>query len=290
MFHLAAALAICLLAQSTLTTGPVEYLAEGFTFTEGPVWYKGQWLFSDPGADGIHRIDGAPFLAESYNSNGITLDNEGRLIVCEQATRRVVRIGPDGEVIVLAAEYNGKAFNAPNDVIVRSDGRIFFTDPKSLRKDFDSPLGFSGVYTVDPDTRTVTLLADDIKYPNGIALSPDEKTLYIANTSGTEIRAFELAADGSVANPRKFCEVRVPDGMAVDSAGRLWVASSTGISVFDAAGNPVDTIQIKPMPTNCAFGGPDGRTLLVTARTKVAAIPCVDPGLNHTVASDPAKP
>jgi gluconolactonase len=276
--------------QSEWSVGPVEVLAEGFVFTEGPVWHEERWLFSDPGRDGIYELDGSPFLSASGNSNGLLRDRQGRLLICQQAERRVARIEADGSLRVIAAAYDGNPFNAPNDIVERSDGRLFFTDPKPLRADAESPLGFSGVYTVHPDTGDVTLLADDIKYPNGIALSPDERTLYVADTSSTEVRAYDLATDGAISNGRRFCEVRIPDGMAVDQAGRLWVAASGGVAVFTPEGMLLDTIRVRPMPTNCAFGGTDGRTLLITARTVVAAVKTPDPGLGAAVDPSPAKP
>ncbi|PCJ60636.1 MAG: hypothetical protein COA73_08080 [Candidatus Hydrogenedentota bacterium] len=173
---------------------------------------------------------------------------------------------------VLVSEYEGKRLNSTNDVTVRSDGLILFTDPKPLRGAEELPLDFGGVYSFEPETRTLKLLSSSLKFPNGIGLSPDERTLYVSSTTGGNIMAFDLLEDGTVENERVFCDVRIPDGMAVDTEGNIWSSSSGGISVFDASGAFLERIRIPIMPTNCAFGGADGSILYVTARKKVFRI------------------
>ena len=253
---------------SGLSVGPVEPVGEGYTFSEGPLWTsEGIWIFSDVAANTIYTEDRRVVRAHSGGANGLALDRTGRVVACEGSARRVTRLEDDGSVTVLAHGYSGKRFNAPNDLVVRSDGTIFFTDPKSLRKDTESELGFSGVYAITPDGQVV-LLTDEFKYPNGIALSPDEKKLYVSDTTKATIRVFDL--DGTtLRNGREFCSVRIPDGMAVDASGRVWTTSSGGVSVYDETGAHLETIRIPVMPTNCAFGGEDGQTLFVTARKKV---------------------
>ena len=260
-----------ILAQGALVSGPVETLGDDYSFSEGPLWLPGSgWVFSDVAANIIYRVDGSVLRSDSGGANGLAVDAQGRLICCEGAARRVTRLEEDGAVTVLADSYEGERLNAPNDLVVRSDGVVFFTDPESLRKDDPKDLGFSGVYALALDG-TLTLLIDDIKYPNGIGLSPDEKTLYVSDTRGANIRAFDLEGVRAVRG-RVFCDVRIPDGMAVDPKGNVWSAAAGGIAVFDSSGEPLDKIKIPVMPTNCAFGGKDGKTLFVTARKKVFSL------------------
>ena len=253
---------------SGLSVGPVELVGDSYMFSEGPLWTsEGIWIFSDVTANMIYAEDRSVVRTASGGANGLALDRTGHVIACEGSARRVTRLEADGTVTVLARAYSKKRFNSPNDLVIRSDGTIFFTDPKSLRKDEESELGFSGVYAITPDGQVV-LLTDEFKYPNGIALSPDEKKLYVSDTTKAAIHVFDL--DGTtLRNGREFCSVRIPDGMAVDASGRVWSTSSGGVSVYDETGVHLETIRIPVMPTNCAFGGEDGQTLFVTARKKV---------------------
>lgn len=253
--------------------GEIELVADGFQFTEGPLWLpSGALIFSDIPADTIFRGDKTVFRNPSGQSNGLTLDLEGRLIAAEHKNRRVSRTSADGAITVVADRYDGKRFNSPNDVIVRSDGMIFFTDPPyGLEGGLGGPndeLGFSGVYAVDAEGG-VTLLVKDFKKPNGLALSPDEKTLYIADTEARHIRAFDVAKDGALRNGRVLCEIRGPDGMKVDVNGNIWCTGGAGVEVFSASGETLQSIQFPQAPANCTFGDADGKTLYVTARTGV---------------------
>lgn len=254
-------------AAEDLTAGPVEVVSEGYRFTEGPLWLPDNTLiFSDIPADTIYRADKTVFRQPSGKSNGLTLDRQNRLIACEHWNRRVSRTDKDGVVSVVADRYDGKRFNSPNDVVVRSDGLIFFTDPPYGLEDREAELDVAGVYLVKPDGE-VTLLVKDFKKPNGLAFSPDEKVLYIADTEGRHIRAFDVAKDGTLSNDREFCELPGPDGMKVDVRGNIWCTASDGVRVFTPAGDLIQTIVFPQAPANCAFGDADFKTLYVTART-----------------------
>ena len=253
--------------------GEVASVTEGYMFTEGPLYLPdGVLIFSDIPADTIFREDKTVFRKPSGQSNGLTLDREGRLIACEHKNRRVTRTEPDGAITVLAERYEGKKLNSPNDVVVRSDGAIFFTDPPyGLPGGLEGPeaeLTFSGVYMISPEGE-LRLLIEDFHKPNGLAFSPDESTLYIADTEGRHIRAFDVATDGSLAAGRIFAELPGPDGMKVDVEGNVWCTASDGVRVHDPEGNLLETIVFPQAPANCAFGDKDGRTLYVTARTGV---------------------
>jgi gluconolactonase len=256
-------------AGSNLVEGEVETVVEGFQFTEGPVWLpSGELIFSDIPADTIYRADKSVFRKPSGKSNGLTLDREGRLIACEHWNRRVTRTEKDGIITVLADRYDGKRFNSPNDAVVRSDGTIFFTDPPYGLEDRPAELTYSGVYAIRPGGEVV-FLAQDFKKPNGIGLSPDEKTLYVADTEGGHIRAFGVAEDGALSNGRVLGEIPNPDGMAVDRSGNVWCTGSDGVRVFSPEGNLLTTVKLPQGPANCTFGGEDGKTLFVTAQTAV---------------------
>ena len=206
-----AILCICVMAASTAFAldfnAPVEKLAGDFKFTEGPIWVaaKNELLFSDIPANRIVRFkDGKckTFRTPSNNSNGLTLDKQGRLIACEHGSRRVTRTEADGTITVLAERYEGKRLNSPNDVVVKSDGAIYFTDPPYGVRREERELDFQGVYRISPDGKTLTLVAKDFLMPNGLAFTPDEKILYINDTERGHIRAFDVAADGTLQRPR----------------------------------------------------------------------------------------
>ncbi len=256
---------------------PWTAIAEGVTFSEGPVWLPdGSLLFSDIPNSRIHRVsDGgmSVYRAPSGQSNGLTLDLDMRVIACEHEGRRV-SVGRDGEgydaTEALATHYEGKRLNSPNDVVVRSDGRIFFTDPPYGIREEQRELPFNGVYTIGSDGE-LSLLASDFERPNGLALSPDERTLYIADTARLHVRAFDVSEGGVLSGDRIFASMADngrPDGMKVDRDGRLYVAAGT-LQVFDAAGDPLGAIECPQSPANCAWGADDGSTLIITARTAV---------------------
>jgi sugar lactone lactonase YvrE len=257
----------------------VEKVAGGFEFTEGPVWVPdGYLLFSDIPASTIYRwtpgsVSAEVFRAPSGRSNGLTLDREGRLLACEH-DRRLSRTEGDGSVVTLAERYEGKRLNSPNDVVVRSDDSIYFTDPPYglPRQEEGRELDFNGVYRLAPDG-ALTLLDDSFDRPNGLAFSPDERVLYVDDSRRGHIRAFDVQADGMLSNGRVFAELRepgeqgVPDGMKVDVRGNVFCTGPGGIWVLDAAGEPLGVIRVPEVPANLAWGDDDLKTLYITART-----------------------
>jgi gluconolactonase len=269
----------------TLLDGAIEKVAGGFGFTEGPVYVPalGTVLFSDIPNDRIHRLDTSEVFREpSGQSNGLLLDGEERLLAAEHKNRRVTRTEPDGTVTVLAERWEDKRFNSPNDLIVRGDGVVFFTDPPyGLEGGLGGPnadLDFSGVYAILADG-SVKLLINDFQKPNGIALSPDEKTLYVADTDGGHIRAFDVAEDATLSNGRELCKLMFPDGMVIDEEGRLWATGGKSVNVFSPEGELIERIDFPEIPANCTFGGEDRKTLYATARNSVYAVKTKTAGL-----------
>jgi sugar lactone lactonase YvrE len=257
----------------------VEKVAGGFQFTEGPVWDPhGFLLFSDIPANIIYKWTPGASEAEVYrtpsgHSNGLTLDRAGRLLACEH-DRQVSRTERDGTIGTLADRYRGKRLNSPNDIVVRSDGSIYFTDPPYglPRQEEGKELDFNGVYRLVPDG-TLTLLDDSIVRPNGLAFSPDERTLYVDDSAGMHIRAFDVRPDGTLANGRLFAELKeagkegVPDGMKVDVRGNVFCTGPGGIWIFSPGGELLGKIETPEVPANLAWGDADLKTLYITART-----------------------
>jgi gluconolactonase len=259
-----------------------EQVASGFGFTEGPVWCGDYLLFSDIPRNRIIRLDllsdgpeVTTFRRPSGNSNGLTLDRSGRLIVCESTTRRLTRTEIDGSVTVLAERYNEKRLNSPNDVVVRLDGTVYFTDPFYLSGNPPPPeeLDFKGFFSVTPDGE-LHLLADDYIFPNGLAFSPDESVLYVNDTRNSHIRAYEVNDDGSIGNERILIEMKgeepgAPDGMKVDREGTIYCTGPGGIWIISPDGSHLGTINFPEIPANLCWGDKDWKTLYVTARTSV---------------------
>ena len=266
-----------------------ERISGDFQFTEGPVWVpeRAELLFSDIPASRIHRLrDGAieVYRSPSGQANGNTLDPGGRLVTCEHEHRRVSRTEPDGSVVALATRYRGKRLNSPNDVVVRRDGAVYFTDPPYGVRDEARELDFQGVFRIEPgagesEEGALRLVADDFLKPNGLAFSPDERVLYCADTERDHVRVFEVTKDGGLAGGRLFCRVERPDGMRVDVAGNLWIAARTGVKGFDPSGVSVGSIAVAEQPANLAFGDGDRRTLYVTARKGLYRIRVEIPGV-----------
>jgi gluconolactonase len=282
---------------------PIQHLADGFGGpqgpAEGPLWWKegGYLLFSD-----IHnnrRMKHEPgkgaevFLEPTNRANGLTRDLQGRLIACEHDSRRVTRREHDGSITVVANSFQGRRLNRPNDVVVRSDGCIYFTDPwtsPAAPEQWD--LTFAGVYRVTPDLGTLSLLVDDFVLPNGLAFSPDETLLYINDTRRGHIRVFELLPSGMLAKhtDRVFADLRggepgVPDGMKVDVKGNVYCGGAGGIWIMDAIGRKLGRIiHGAPATTNIAFGGDDWRTLYFTSRNHLGAVRVKVPGVPVPVA------
>ena len=269
----------------------IEKLAGGFGFAEGPVWMPGGYLlFSDiphnvirrwqpGGAVSVFR-EKSGFSGERAGlagSNGLTLDKQGRLVVCEHGNRRVSRLEKDGRVTILADRFEGKRLNSPNDAVYKSDGALYFTDPPyGLAKQDDDPakeLKFCGIYRLAGGK--LQLLYQDLTRPNGLAFSPDEKYLYVANSDAARKiwMRFEVRPDGTLANGKVFHDVTsqtadgLPDGMKVDRRGNVYGTGPGGVWVISPEGKHLGTIQPPEVPANCAWGDADGRTLYMTART-----------------------
>ncbi|MBM3215870.1 SMP-30/gluconolactonase/LRE family protein [Candidatus Poribacteria bacterium] len=260
----------------------LERVATGFLFVEGPVWdtKRARLIFSDIPADRQYQwregaTEAALYREPTGNSNGLTIDHAGALLNCEHSGRRVSRLGmDDGSLVPLAARYNGKRLNSPNDLVVHSSGAIYFTDPPYGVRSEDRELNFQGVYRLDPDG-TLTLLADDFDRPNGIALNADETVLFVDDTSRQHVRAFDVGADGSVSNGRVHAEMDpslgpgVPDGLKVDIEGNLYMTGPAGIWVFNASGKPLGVLRVPEVAANLAWGGADKRWLYITASTSL---------------------
>lgn len=260
----------------------VRKLAGDMKFTEGPVWIPrdgGYLIFSDIPADELKRWsekDGlTTFRKPSHNTNGNILDAEGRLISCEHSGRRLSILDGDGTLRTLVDRFEGKAFNSPNDVVIARDGAVYFTDPDYGLRGQPSEIGGNWIYRFDPKTKNLRVLSKDFDKPNGIALSPDGKTLYVADSGKPKhIRAFDVDADGGISNGRVFCTIDkgAPDGIRCDADGRLWSSAGDGVRVFDTIGKLLGTIAVPESPANLCFGGADGKTLFMTARTSLYAI------------------
>jgi gluconolactonase len=268
----------------------VERVATGFRFTEGPIWFAEErcLLFSDIPANRILGLtmDGrvTTFREPSGNSNGLTRDKEGRLIACEHSNRRVTRTEKNGTTTVLAEKYQDKKLNSPNDVVVKGNGWVYFTDPPYGIKPEQQEQPIQGVYLVEPDERRLSMVAHDFEKPNGLAFSPDENKLFINDSARRHIRVFEVADDGSLSNDSLFHDMNVdepgsPDGMKVDLAGRVYCTGPGGVWVFEEDGAHLGTIVTPEKPANCAWGDDDWRSLYISARSSVYKLQFNGPGI-----------
>ena len=265
-----------------------EKLAGGLRFTEGPVWHPdGYLVFSDIPADTIYRYSPArgveAYIKPSRNSNGLTFDKRGRLIACEHGGRQVSAMDGAGQMVGIASTYQGRRLNSPNDVVVHSSGRIFFTDPPYGIQPEEAELDLNGVYRIDSDL-SVVLLASDFQRPNGLAFSPDESVLYVDDSHRRHVRAFDLQPDCSISNDRVLVDMdietpEVPDGMKVDVDGNLYVTGAGGIWVVKPDGTHLGTVALPEQPANLAFGATDYRTLFVTAQTGLYSLAVNVPGV-----------
>jgi len=274
-----------------LETTAAERLATGFVFTEGPLWHPdGFYYFVDVRASMLYRITpGRPHEVvreKTGGGNGTTFDLQGRLVLCEGDNRRVTRQSADGRFEVLVDRFEGKRLNRPNDVVCKSDGSLYFTDPGLRVPLAERELTYAGVYRIAPGG-TVSLVAD-FEYPNGLAFSPDERLLYVANTRWAQyIHVLELDARGQMVRRRIFADMSsdetdgVPDGMKVDVEGRVYCTGPGGTWVFAPDGSRLGIIRTPEVPANLAFGGPDLRTLFFTARTSVYTLRAKVPGQPH---------
>ena len=272
---------------SDLVDGEVETLASGFQFTEGPLWLPdGGLLFQDIKAERTYRLEpGGPprILRESTGAaNGQTFDSLGGIVFCEQNGRRMSRVNRDGSGVATVAEtFEGKRLNSPNDVICSRDGRVLFTDPPyGLPSPQARELPFQGVFRLSADCKAIELLvADDLEKPNGLALSPDERTLYVCDTAKYHVRAFDLDAAGTLdrSSSRVFASMDPgvaggPDGMKVDRGGRVYVAVALGVWVYEADGTALGILSLPKRPSNLAWAGTDARTLAITMIDQVCQV------------------
>jgi gluconolactonase len=252
----------------------IERVSAGHRFTEGPVWSpEGFLLFSDvPNNRILKFVPGKgteTFRENSNGANGNAIDRQGRLYTCESRTRRLVRSGAKGQPAVLAEQWQGKRLNAPNDVVVRRDGHLWFTDPAFGNQADTRELDFYGVYHIPPKG-PMELVARPQGRPNGIALSPDGRILYVANSDEKNIRAYDVDRQGAASNERVVVSNidGVPDGIRTDEKGNLYV-TARGVAIYSPQGRLLHTIELPETPANCAFGDPDLQTLYITARTSV---------------------
>ena len=289
--------------------GPeVEYerLADGFLFTEGPLWdaRHRRLLFSDiPGnliAQWSHAGGASVFRSPSNMSNGLAWDREGRLLCCEHATSRLTRTEADGRVTVLASTFEGKELNSPNDVVVKGDGGIYFTDPSYGRMEYygvsrTPHLGFRGVYRVEPDGRRLALLADDFGQPNGLCFSADERRLFVNDTERGHIRVFDVLDDGTLGKGRVWATLSgagpgAPDGMKIDSEENLYCCGPGGIHVFDRSANCLGIVRVPAGAANFTWGEDDLRSLFITATATLYRIRVRVPGRRtQAAAGEPAR-
>lgn len=279
----------------------VEKCAEGFTWSEGPVWFKDSLVFSDVPENVIFQwkpgqTAAAVFMKPSgmltphpgfkeQGSNGLGVDAQGRLLICQHGERRVARVEKDGTQTALADRFEGKRFNSPNDLALRRNGDICFTDPpyglEGLNKSPIKEMPWNGVYRIAANGK-VSLLIKDLTFPNGIAFSPDERTLYVAVSDGAApvVMAYDVQGDGSVANGRVFLDAKPlagpgrkgnPDGLKVDARGNVWTTGPGGVLVISPAGRHLGTINTGEQTGNCAWGG-DGSTLYICADMFLARV------------------
>ncbi|MFZ2101256.1 MAG: SMP-30/gluconolactonase/LRE family protein [Oricola sp.] len=277
----------------TVPIAEVEELFDGCRWAEGPVWFNehSTLVWSDiPNRRLLRWIEGqgvSVFRHDSNYANGNTRDRQGRLVSCEHGGRRVTRTEPDGTITVIADTYRGKRLNSPNDVVVKSDGSVWFSDPSyGILSDYEgykADMEQAGcfVFRADPATGELAVVADDFVKPNGLAFSPDETILYIADSGRSHdpdgphhIRAFDVAAGGTLSNGRVFCEVDpgVPDGFRVDIHGNVWTSCGNGVICFAPDGTPLGKVKVPQMVSNVTFGGPKRNRLFITATKSLYAV------------------
>ena len=266
---------------------PLDLIAHDLLFGEGPLWNAREraFYFVDIIGDTIWRWQPGRgrevFIRPSNKANGLTYDAEGRLLVAGWASRTIWRREHDGSITTLASHYDGKKMNSPNDIVVKSDGAIYWTDsPGGLfnvgmaGEDVQQYLPFQGVFRLAPDGKKLDLTVEDTVYPNGLAFSPDERVLYVNDSRQYLIRAFDVQADGSVGNARLFhklegSEEGIADGMKVDSAGNVYCSGPGGIHIMNPEGKRLGRLRIPGHVTNMGFGDDDWRSLYITTRSSV---------------------
>jgi gluconolactonase len=274
----------------------LEQLSSDFQFTEGPIWHPGEQhlTFCDIRANRLFRwseAEGLSLFREPSNmANGNTYDRQGRMLSCEHATSRVTRTEQNGTVKVLASHYQGKELNSPNDIIVRKDGSVWFTDPTYGRQGHtgiirEPELNFQGVFSVDPESRELRLLADDFETPNGLAFNLDHTGLYVADTVRMHIRYFDITPDGSITGGEVFARstgegAGAPDGLKIDSQGNVFCAGPGGIHIYRPDdGQCLGVIKTPAFCANFAWGGDDLCSLFLTSSTQLLRTRVKVPGI-----------
>jgi len=264
--------------------GEVKKVHGGFMFTEGPAWDgRGNLYFSDVAGNKLHKIDSqgqlSTILDPSNHTNGLMVNAAGQIAACEMEGR-LIEVNPQTKAVKsLADGYEGQRFNAPNDLVIDREGGIYFTDPQ-FRAPMPLPQGVQAFYYRSPDGKVTRLGAID-KAPNGVILSPDEKTLYLIPSMQAEMLAYAIESPGKLGPQRVFCTLKQAtgktngggDGLTVDSKGNLYITSALGLQVFDPHGKMLGIIEFPEQPANCTFGGEDNKTLYATARTSVYSVP-----------------
>ncbi len=259
----------------------VRMKATGMNSTEGPVWIKeGYLIFSDLAGNELKKyaLDGAitAYRNPSSMANGNTVDRLGRLITCETENRRLVIEEKNGMIRTLVDRWEGKKLNGPNDVILRSNGTIWFTDPGYKLDPDKREISKNQVYCYDPLTQSLKMILDTFEKPNGLCFSPDENLFYVGEAGKAhQIWVFEVRSDHTLANGKVFAtlEQGAPDGMRTDDQGRLYVAAGNGIQIFEPKGQLIGTIPVDEPPSNLCFGGSDRKMLFISARTSLYMIP-----------------
>ncbi|QEG39775.1 SMP-30/gluconolactonase/LRE family protein [Roseimaritima ulvae] len=265
-------------------SGPVTKIQDGFAFTEGPaVANDGTLYFTDIPNDTIHVLPVGGkievFVKPAGHANGLWFDSDGRLLACQMDGQVVAYDRKSKQMTVLAKQYDGVRFNAPNDLVTDAEGGLYFTDPL-FRAPQPLPQGQQSVYYLAADGR-VTRVSDDLPAPNGIGLSLDGKRLYVIPSQSAKMLVYEVEAAGKLSAPKVFCELKQPagksdtggDGMAMDVEGNLYITTNLGIQVFNPAGKAMGLIEFPEQPANVTFGGPQRKTMYVTARHGLYAVP-----------------
>lgn len=271
-----------LFSQSPVPDGAkAERIASGYQFVEGPVWHSdGYLLFSDIPANTVYKWSeeggSEVYLKPSGNSNGLMWDDQNRLILAQHGHRRVARIEEGGKEVALATHFEGKRLNSPNDLTLKSDGSIFFTDPPWGINNNPSAreIDWDGIYRLSPDGE-ITLLDKTITYPNGICFSPDETKLYVNNSGGRKIYVFDVVNDTTLANKKLFYSMSgsgAADGMKVDTEGNVYSTGPGAVWIFKPDGTLLDKIELPQNPANVNWGGPENKTLYMTAQNSIYRI------------------
>lgn len=267
-------LCISFLFLPTILFSQLEKVTEGFQFTEGPVWKDGSILFSDIPANKIFKWntkDGlSVFLEPSGNSNGLANCKDGSLLMAQHGKRRLAKLLKDGKEISLSDNFYGNKFNSPNDLAVKSDGSIFFTDPPYGIDPKEEELGYYGIFRLSSSGK-IYVLDNSLRRPNGIAFSPDEKLLYVTNSETNDIYVWDVK-DSTITNKRIFAKMEPDgfgDGMKVDKMGRLFIAATKGIWIYENNGSLLESFEVPGQTTNCAFGDEDGKSLYITSGNAV---------------------